>query len=93
MSPEQVEGRKLDVRSDIFSFGAVLNEMITGQRAFDGPSRPAIPSKIRRDAHRGRRCGNKILRRKVTSRIRPALKSRISELRHVKKFHDVAKVL
>ncbi len=36
MSPEQVEGREADVRSDIFALGAVLYEMITGQRAFEG---------------------------------------------------------
>jgi len=36
MSPEQVEGREADARSDIFAFGAVLYEMITGKRAFEG---------------------------------------------------------
>ncbi|HYL14357.1 MAG TPA: protein kinase [Terriglobales bacterium] len=46
MSPEQVEGKELDGRSDIFSFGAVLYEMLTGQRAFQGKSQLSVASAI-----------------------------------------------
>ena len=38
MSPEQVRGQPLDHRSDIFSFGAMLYEMVSGERAFKGDS-------------------------------------------------------
>jgi Tol biopolymer transport system component len=46
MSPEQVAGKKVDARSDIFSFGALLYEMVTGRRAFRGDSRMGILAAI-----------------------------------------------
>jgi len=49
MSPEQAQGRAVDERSDIFSFGAVGYEMVTGRRAFSGASRIATLSAILRD--------------------------------------------
>ncbi|MEO5935618.1 MAG: protein kinase, partial [Terriglobales bacterium] len=46
MSPEQIEGKEADARSDIFAFGAVLYEMATGQRAFSGKSHASIIAAI-----------------------------------------------
>jgi serine/threonine protein kinase len=46
MSPEQVEGKELDGRSDIFSLGAVLYEMVTARRAFEGKSQLSVASAI-----------------------------------------------
>jgi serine/threonine protein kinase len=46
MSPEQVRGRAVDSRSDIFSFGSILLEMLTGQRAFSGESGVEIMNAI-----------------------------------------------
>jgi len=49
MSPEQVSGRPLDHRSDIFSFGVVMHEMATGRRPFEGNSSAELISSILRD--------------------------------------------
>jgi eukaryotic-like serine/threonine-protein kinase len=46
MSPEQVEGREIDARSDIFALGAVLYEMATGTRAFEGRTTASLIAAI-----------------------------------------------
>jgi serine/threonine protein kinase len=51
MSPEQIQSKEADARSDIFSFGLVLHEMLTGKRAFEGTSAASIIAAIlERDA-------------------------------------------
>ena len=42
MAPEQLEGREADARTDIFAFGAVLYEMVTGKKAFEGKSQVGL---------------------------------------------------
>ena len=49
MSPEQAQGQPVDARSDIFSFGLVLYEMLSGRRAFTGDSAPLILAALLRD--------------------------------------------
>lgn len=46
MSPEQLEGKEADARSDIFAYGTVLYEMATGKRAFEGKSQISVMSAI-----------------------------------------------
>ena len=52
LSPEQAEGRALDERSDIFSFGAVLYEMLSGNPAFGGTTTAQVLSAVLRDEPR-----------------------------------------
>jgi eukaryotic-like serine/threonine-protein kinase len=49
MSPEQIEGQPLDARSDVFSFGAVVYEMLSGHRAFAGQTASQVIAAILRD--------------------------------------------
>ena len=46
MAPEQLEGQEADARTDIFAFGAVVYEMVTGRKAFEGKSQASLISAI-----------------------------------------------
>jgi eukaryotic-like serine/threonine-protein kinase len=46
MAPEQLEGKEVDARTDIFAFGTVVYEMATGKRAFEGKSQASVIAKI-----------------------------------------------
>ena len=49
MAPEQLEGQEADARTDIFAFGAVVYEMVTGRKAFEGKSQASLIGAILRD--------------------------------------------
>jgi serine/threonine-protein kinase len=51
MSPEQIAGKKVDGRSDIFSLGVVLFEMLTGQKPFTGEDMTSLMYKIAKEPH------------------------------------------
>ncbi len=73
MSPEQVRGEKLDARTDIFSFGLVLYEMTTGQRAFTGETAAVVHDAIVKNTPRPLRELNSMLPAKLVSVIDKAL--------------------
>jgi serine/threonine-protein kinase len=52
MAPEQLEGHEADARTDVFAFGAVLYEMVTGARAFQGGSQASLVGAILKDTPR-----------------------------------------
>ena len=49
MAPEQIEGLEADARTDIFAFGALLFEMLTGRTAFEGKTRASLIGAILKD--------------------------------------------
>jgi predicted Ser/Thr protein kinase len=49
MAPEQLEGKDVDVRTDIFAFGALVHEMFTGRKAFTGSSQASLIGAILKD--------------------------------------------
>jgi serine/threonine-protein kinase len=83
MSPEQAQGKPLDVRSDIFSFGAVLYEMVSGDRAFGGDSMVDVLSAIVRDEPRPLR-GSPEIARIVTRCLRKVSAERFQNVAEIK---------
>jgi tRNA A-37 threonylcarbamoyl transferase component Bud32 len=76
MSPEQILGQELDVRSDIFSFGIVLYEMFTGIKPFaDDDSRP-VTTRIVQDAFRSPRRVNSAIPRRLQCLIKKCLRKK-----------------
>ncbi len=73
MSPEQVRGETLDVRTDLFSFGLVLYEMATRQRAFEGATGPVLQEAILNQTPRPIREVNAKIPVKLAATINKAL--------------------
>ena len=69
MAPEQAKGRPVDKRADIWAFGCVLYEMLTGRRTFEGEDATDTITAVLRDEPTGRRC-----RRRTPGNVRRLLR-------------------
>ncbi len=72
MAPEQLEGKEVDARADIFAFGGVLYEMLTGRRPFEGKSQASLIGAILDHSRRRSRRSNRCRRRCSTRSWRAA---------------------
>ena len=73
MSPEQAWGRHVDARSDLFSLGAVLFEMVTGERLFPGDSEMSVLESVRQGKTRSPRQVNPAIPREVDEIVARAI--------------------
>ena len=73
MSPEQIAGKKVDGRSDIFSLGVVLFEMLTGERPFAGEDTTTVMLKISKEKHPSPRLYNPKIPRVIEKIVDHAL--------------------
>ena len=87
MSPEQAEGRQVDARTDIFSFGTVLYELLAGQRPFTGATHAATLAAILRDEPRPLKAAYPDTPEAVVSAVARCLRKRASE-----RFQTVAEL-
>jgi hypothetical protein len=88
MSPEQVKGQRADMRSDIFSFGAILYEMLAGQRAFQRDSAAETMSAILREEPPDLSATNKSIQPGLERIVRHCLEKNPEERFH--SAHDLA---
>ncbi len=89
MSPEQIRGEPLDARSDIFSFGLVLYEMATGDRAFTGETEAILHDAIEHREPRGIRDVAPVVSSRSAEIVNKCLeKNREQRFQTVKELHD-----
>jgi eukaryotic-like serine/threonine-protein kinase len=87
MSPEQTRGEPCDTRSDIFSFGSLLYEMLTGRRAFGGDAAATVMSAILRDQPEPARANGEAIPREMDEVITRCLQK--DPARRFQCMHDV----